>query len=97
MGRGDLLMERSISGWDLFNFGAIIRTLDLEGLTVRLLALNHSVILSRSFCMWERSLDGFETENNKQVSSAKSRGIQLTDDCKSLMYNKNSKGPRVEP
>ena len=47
--------------------------------------------------MWERSLDGFEAENNKQVSSAKSRGIQLTDDGKSLMYNKNSKGPRVEP
>ena len=90
-------MERSISGWGLFDFGAIIRTLDLEGLTVSLLALNHSVILFRSFCMWERSLDGFEAENNKQVLSAKSQGIQLTDDGKSLMYNKNSKGPRVEP
>ena len=54
--------------------------------TVSLLALNHSAMLSRSFCMWEHSLDGFEAENNKQVSSAKSRGIQLTNDGKSLMY-----------
>ena len=69
----------------------------MEGLIVSLFAVNHSEISFRSFFISKCNLDGFGAENNKQVSSAKSLGVQLTDEGKSLMYNINSKGLRIEP
>ena len=37
------------------------------------------------------------SERARQVSSAKSLGVLLTDEGKSLIYSKNSNGPRIDP
>ena len=60
-------MERSTLGRGWLNFGGITSTLDLEGLIVRLLAVNHSKISFKSVFISKCDLDGFGTENNKQV------------------------------
>ena len=37
------------------------------------------------------------SERARPVSSAKSLGVQLTDEGKSLIYSKNNNGPRIDP
>ena len=78
----------------------IITIFELEGLTVTLLALNHSKIFSRSELIFSVNLCWLLSLYTKHVPSAKSLGMQLTYDSKSFTNIKNAKsnkGPRVEP
>ena len=40
---------------------------------------------------------GFLSERAREVSSAKSLGVQLTDEGTSLIYSKNSNGTTIDP
>ena len=66
-------------------------------LIVNLFAFIHLVSFARSLFIFDFNEDSFGPSTTKQVSSAKSLGVQLRADDKSLIYSKNSKGPRVDP
>ena len=75
----------------------ITTALDFAGLTDNLLALHQSLNLSNSLFILSIKLKKVGSHSNKPVSSANNLGAQLTEFGRSLMYNKKSKGPIVDP
>ena len=62
-----------------------------------LLAAIQTLTLLSSSLILLINLSGASSLNVKQVSSANKRGVTDEQLIKSLIYSKNSNGPRVEP
>ena len=94
---GELLIVRSIRGRGLLKFGGINSACDLDGFTISLLAFNHRETQCRLSFILEATTGKFASEQTRQVLSAKSLGLQLTENGRSMMYNKKRRGPSIEP
>ena len=88
---------RLARGRGLLRFGGINSANDFEGFTVSSFAFNHRETRCRLSFILEATTGKLASEQTRQVSSAKSLGLQLTENGKSLMYNKKRRGPRIEP
>jgi len=71
--------------------------LDFVAFTVNLLALNQFDIFERSWFIFCVIVGKVGLAKTKQVSSAKRRGLQLTQKGKSFTYIRKNNGPSVEP
>ena len=63
---------------------------------ISLLAFNHRETRCRLSFILETTAGKCASEQTRQVSSAKSLGLQFTANGKSLMYNKKRRGPSIE-
>ena len=84
---GELLIVRSIKGRGLLKFGGINNACDFNGFTLSLLAFNRRETRCRLSFILEATTGKFASEQTRQVSSAKSLGLQLTENGRSLMYS----------
>ena len=75
----------------------MISAYDFEGFTVSLFASSQKEIRLRSSFIFEVRTGKLWSEQIKQVSSAKSLGLLVTEDGRSLMYSRKRTGPRMEP
>ena len=64
---------------------------------VSLFVFNRREKRCRLSFIFEATTGKFVSEQTRQVSSAKSLGLQLMGNGKSLMYNKKRRGPNIEP
>ena len=74
----------------------MIKQLGFVGLRISLSALHHCETLLSSFLIEFSRDDKSELLTMRQVSSAKSLGKQFVELGRSLINNKNNKGPRDE-
>ena len=84
-GISELFTKSLTLGVGLLGLGGMIRILDFVGLIVNLFALNHLIKLNRSTFIFDFNESSLSLSITKHVSSANSRGVELTADGKSLM------------
>ena len=71
--------------------------LDFVGSTDNLFALHQTLNLSNSLFILSIKLEQVGSLSNKLVSSANNFGTQMIEFGRSLMCNKKSKGPILDP
>ena len=80
------------------HFGVKSIKLVLSILRESLFALTHAYTLSISLLIWDMISFRLYQVAKRFVSSAKKIGMKYSDACgKTFIYNKNSKGPRMDP
>ena len=84
---GELLIVRSIRGRGLLKFGGINSACDFDGFTVSLLAFDYRETRCRLSFILEATTGKFSSEYTRQVLSAKSLGLQFTENGRSLVYD----------
>ena len=81
----ELFIERLTRGRVSFDFAGMISACDFEGFTVSLFASSQKEIRLRSTFIFEVRTGKLWSEQIKQESSAKSLGLLVTEDGRSLM------------
>ena len=92
----ELFIERLTRGRVSFDFSGMISAYDFEGFTVSLFASSQKEMRLRSSFIFEVRTGKLWSEQIKQVSSAKSLGLLVTEDGRSLMYSRKRRSPRID-